>query len=237
MATPVMPMSSPATAGPHDAGGVEGRGVEGHGVGQVFSADHLDDERLARGHVHGVAQAEEEREHQDVPDLYAPADAVNAKRLKARSIWTNCVTMSVRRLGKASAMRPPKRPNTSTGRNWAAVVRPQDERVARELEDEPGLGDRLHPRPHQRDRLAAEEQPVVAVAEDAPGVGECDGADEEPEPRAWARPSPHAAPEGSCAGSSRPDRASSRCAWRCFRRPCASSIIVSKAARPSPADL
>ena len=49
---------------------------------------------------------------------------------------------------------------------------PQDERVAGELEDQPGLRHRLHPRPHQGDHLTAEEQPVVAVAEDARRVGE-----------------------------------------------------------------
>ena len=43
----------------------------------------------------------------------------------------------------------------------------QPERVVGELEDEPGLGDLLHPRPDQRDELAAEEQLVVAVAEGA----------------------------------------------------------------------
>ena len=42
---------------------------------------------------------------------------------------------------------------------------PEPERVVGQLEDEPGLGDLLHPGADQRDRLAAEEQPVVAMAE------------------------------------------------------------------------
>ena len=49
---------------------------------------------------------------------------VSAKRTKASTIWMVWVTMSVRRLGTASAMRPPKRPKTRTGRNCAAVVSP-----------------------------------------------------------------------------------------------------------------
>ena len=43
----------------------------------------------------------------------------------------------------------------------------EPERVVGQLEDEPGLRDLLHPGPDERDRLTAEEQPVVAVAEGA----------------------------------------------------------------------
>jgi hypothetical protein len=39
-----------------------------------------------------------------------------------------------------------------------------------QLEDEPGLGDLLHPGADQRDQLAGEEEPIVAMVErrDAP---------------------------------------------------------------------
>ena len=46
----------------------------------------------------------------------------------------------------------------------------QPDRVVGQLEDEPGLRDLLHPGPDERDRLAGEEQPVVAVAEGAQPV-------------------------------------------------------------------
>ena len=54
--------------------------------------------------------------------------------------------------------------------NWAAATTPEPERVAGQLQHEPRLGDRLHPRPDQGDPLAGEEEPVVAVAERAHGA-------------------------------------------------------------------
>ena len=57
-----------------------------------------------------------------------------------------------------------------TGMNWAAATMPSQIGSCGQLEDEPGLGDLLHPGPDQRDRLAGEEQPVVAVAEGAHAV-------------------------------------------------------------------
>ena len=48
---------------------------------------------------------------------------------------------------------------------------PEPERVVGQLEDQPGLGDLLHPGADERDRLAAEEQPVVAMAEGGDAAG------------------------------------------------------------------
>ena len=44
---------------------------------------------------------------------------------KLVSIANVCVTMSVRRFGRWSAMIPPKSPSTSTGRNWKAATTPR----------------------------------------------------------------------------------------------------------------
>ncbi len=52
-----------------DPGAVEDRGVERNGVGDVLAADHLDDERLAGGHVDRVDEAEQECQHEYMPDL------------------------------------------------------------------------------------------------------------------------------------------------------------------------
>ena len=46
-------------------------------------------------------------------------------RTKASVIWTAWVTISVCRLGRASAMIPPNSPRTSTGRKVSAVVSPR----------------------------------------------------------------------------------------------------------------
>jgi hypothetical protein len=63
----------PRDRGTHDAGRIEGSRVQGHRVGQVFTAHHLDDERLAGGHIHGVAEPEQQGQPEDLPDLYAAA--------------------------------------------------------------------------------------------------------------------------------------------------------------------
>ena len=49
----------------------------------------------------------------------------SANRMNASVIWTAWVTISVWRLGSASAIRPPNSPSRSTGRNASAVVRPR----------------------------------------------------------------------------------------------------------------
>jgi hypothetical protein len=66
-------------------------------------------------------------------------------RIAARSIITAWTAMRVWRLGSVSARRPANRPRIRTGTNWAAATTRQSIAV-RELEDEPGLGDLLHPR-------------------------------------------------------------------------------------------
>ena len=83
----------------------------------------------------------------------------------ARLIITTWTTISVGRFGSVSASTPANSPNTMTGTNWAAATTPSQSGSCGQLEDEPGLGDLLHPGADERDRLAAEEQPVVAVAE------------------------------------------------------------------------
>ena len=42
--------------------------------------------------------------------------------------------------------------------------------IARQLQDEPALGNTLHPSPDERNELAAEEQAVVAVTKGAPAT-------------------------------------------------------------------
>ena len=96
----------------------------------------------------------------------------SANRMKASVIWTAWVAISVWRLGRASAIRPPNSPSRSTGQERERRRQAEDQRVAGELEDEPRLGDLLHPGPDEADELAAEEQPVVAVAERPAAVGE-----------------------------------------------------------------
>ena len=60
--------------GPDHARGIEDGGVERDGVDQVFLRGHLNDERLAAGHVEGVDDAERSGQREHVPDLNAAGE-------------------------------------------------------------------------------------------------------------------------------------------------------------------
>ena len=153
--------------------------------------------------------------------------AVIRKSVIARTIIAVWMTMSVRRLGSASATMPPNRPSTSTGSELGDGDEPERERLVRQLEHEPGLGDVLHPGADQRGALPGVEQPVVAVAEGSQAVGA-----ERRERHRVAPPSPPASAAGpGCNGWSpdRPASISARCSRRCARRASASPIIAAEA--------
>ena len=145
-----------------------------------------------------------------------------------RPILIACVTISVWRLGRASVMSPPNRPRTMTGIHCMAATTPEQERVAGELEDQPALGDGLHPGADERHELAAEVQAVVAMPEGARAVGERH-AGGRPDQRSvsgawWA--AWRLVAGCSCVGS-RPASRSSRWPARWARRSSASTIIAS----------
>ena len=122
-------------------------------------------------------------------------------------------------------MTPPNSPNRITGPNWASDDETEPERIVGQLKDEPALGDLLHPRPDERDRLAGEEQPVVAVAE---GAGSLEGDRHRPAraARAVRGADPRPGRPWSMRGSgSTPASTSAMCTRRWSRRPSASSII------------
>ena len=85
--------------------------------------------------------------------------------MTARVIITVWTTIRVGRLGSVSARTPGEQPEDHDRDELGGGDDPEPDRIVRQLEDEPGLGDLLHPRADERDRLAAEEQPVVAMAE------------------------------------------------------------------------
>ena len=80
---------------------------------------------------------------------------VSTARIAARTIITAWTAMSVWRLGRTSASTPANRPEEEDGQELGGRHDAQPERVAvGQLEDEPGLGDLLHPGADQRDGLA-----------------------------------------------------------------------------------
>ena len=147
-----------------DPGGVEEHRVERDGVDDLVAADHLDDERLASRVVEGVDEAEDRREHVDVPEL----DPVRGdedgqdERLDHR-----------RRLG--DQQHPPLRQAVDDHPGEEGEDRHRQEleggdgaereRRVGEPQDEPRLPDRLHPGADERDELAEPEEPEVVVAQ------------------------------------------------------------------------
>ena len=199
-----------------DARRVEHRRVEGDRVADVAAPDDLDHEALADGHVDRVGGAEEQRQDDDHPDL---DDTGQREHGEDRGEHHHHGLHDEDRLAlrqdvgeHAAEQSEDHHREELRGSDHA-----QPERIVGELEDEPGLGDLLHPRPDQRDELAAEEQLVVAVAE---GAQPSDGVN-------GHRPRPVLVALGD---RSMPARWSAR--WR--RRASASSIISRDADRLVP---
>ena len=161
------PISRPATAGPRIRDAVEHRGVEPDRVRDVVAADHLDRERLAGRHVDRVRDAEQRGEDHHVPDL---DDAGHGEQRRGRTRGASRRSGSrcrVWRFGHWSAMTPPNSPKTITGPNWATDTSPsQSGSCVSWRTSQPWATCCIHV-PTSEISLAAEEQPVVAVAERA----------------------------------------------------------------------
>ena len=74
-----------------------------------------------------------------------PEQDEHAQDERQRHMAVAWVHSRLRRLGSASAARPPNSPRTITGRNCAAATSAQRDRVVGQLQHQPVLGDRLHP--------------------------------------------------------------------------------------------
>ena len=160
---------------PDDPRGVELGRVEPDGVRHVLAADHLDGEGLAGRHVDRVVDAEENRQDQDVPDLddAGHGQPEEDEREDHRHGLCREERLAFRQLvGDDATEQAENDDRPELGDRHQA----EPQRIVRQLKDEPGLGDLLHPCPDERDELAAEEEPVVAVTEGADAVKPADGA-------------------------------------------------------------
>ena len=176
-ATPTAPMVRPATAGPMIRAPLNIAELSATALPTSSRPDHLHRERLADRHVERVGGADREGDDDEQRDRFDCAMAITAKAIES-DILTSCVTSRVRRLGSASARTPANRPNRRIGQELRGRDHPEPEDVAGELQDEPRLGDLLHPRPDEADGLATEEEPVVAMTEgaDPAALGQSDAA-------------------------------------------------------------
>ncbi|MFN8629172.1 MAG: hypothetical protein U0838_02285 [Chloroflexota bacterium] len=155
----------------HDARAVEHRRVEGHRVLDVVAAHHLDAERLTGGHVDRVRHAQEQRKREDVPHLH-DAGLRERKQDEREHHLGELRRDEGLPLGQRVGHDPAEQAEDHHRQELRGRQQPEHERVARELEHQPRLGDRLHPRAHERDALAAEEEPVVPMGEGARAVPE-----------------------------------------------------------------
>ena len=149
-----------------DAGAVEHGRVEGDRVADVLAPDELDRERLADRHVDGVGDPEQEGQHEDHPDLDdvgEDEDGQDRGEDHHRGLGRDQDASLGQRIGGDPGEQAEDDDRDELGGGHDA----EPDRVVGQLEDEPRLGDLLHPGADQRDRLAAEEQPVVAVLERA----------------------------------------------------------------------
>ena len=146
---------------------IEHRRVERDRVVEVLAAHHLDDERLASGHVERLDAAQQEREHEDLPDL----DQSGRDERRERECQDHQDGLGGHERPALRQMigdEPAEQAEDQHRRELRRGDEAEVERIVRQLEDEPVLGDGLHPRPDQRDQLPEPEEPVVAMVQRVP---------------------------------------------------------------------
>ncbi len=146
----------------HDPRRVEDRCVQGDRAGEVARSDHLDQERLPRRQVDGPDDAEREREDADQRDgrtVRHHQDAEGDGQEHRRRLRDHHQAVTADPVCQHAGERRHERDGKERGRRHRA----ERERRAREPEDEPALGDRLHPEPDQRDALTEHVAAEVGV--------------------------------------------------------------------------
>ena len=146
---------------------VERRAVEADRVGQVVRADHLHDEGLPGRVVERGAQTEQGREDEDVPDRDDAGEVEHAERDRDQAH---------ERLGEdqqlALGVAVGEHPAPRAEEQHRQELQPggdaeRDAVVVGELDDQPVLGDALHPGADVRDHAPGVVDAVVAVAQRA----------------------------------------------------------------------
>ena len=154
----------PRDRGAEDARRVEQAGVQRDRVGQLRPAHHLDGEGLAHGCVDDEDRAARGGEQEHLPDLGAVGERETGEGrgdAHQRALGEDERPAPVEAVGERAAEEPEERVGTelADGERPDGVRRPVGE-----LQDEPRLGDVLHPGAAQRHDLPAEVEAVVAVA-------------------------------------------------------------------------
>ena len=164
-ASPTVAMSAARDRRPHHPGHVERARAQRDRVHQVLALHDLGDERLPGRHLEGGEQAEEDREPHD-PVHRHQVERTSGCRAASASISIPAWRISTSRcLLTRSAMTPPYSVKSRIGSEPSVVTSPTANARIGQVQHQPPLGHRLDPGAAQRDELADEEQPEVAVPE------------------------------------------------------------------------
>ena len=174
-----------------DARAVEHRGVDAHGVADVLAARpsrrRTTGGRACRRRWRSRAGSRAGRSSRSRP---GPSQRRTA-RTAARTIITTWTASSVWRLGRTSARIAGEQAQDHDRQELRGGHDAQPQRVAAaDRQDEPCLGDLLHPGADERDGLPAEEQPKVAMPERATSPWCAGDASRRERGRAGHRPAP-----------------------------------------------
>ena len=150
----------PGGRGSHDTGAVEHGRVEGDGVADVLAPDKLDRERLANRHVDRIGGPEEKGQQHDHPDLDDVRDDERSQH-EGKHHHHRLDGDEDAPLRQRVGSDPGEEPEHHDRQELRGCDDAQPDRVAGELQDEPGLGDLLHPGPDERYKLSGEEEPSV----------------------------------------------------------------------------
>ena len=148
--------------GPDDARRVEEAGIQRNGIRQLVAADHLERERVAPRSVEDESGAGENRQHVDDPDRLQAADHEDGERRREEhrdGLSADHEPAVVDSVGDDAC----EQAEDGEGDEAAEGEQSDGDRRARQLDDEPGERDVLHPGAADRDHLAGEEEAVVAV--------------------------------------------------------------------------
>jgi hypothetical protein len=154
-----------STSGSDDAGEIEAARIEGDRVGQVGAPDEVDHHRLPCRNLDRRDEAAAERENEQ------PADRHPVRRGEEPERGRLDEERDLRGAHDAELVRPVHdgpggHREEQDGNGGHRRDEADEERAVGQLQREPSLGHRLHPRADQRQRLADQEQAEVPVPQD-----------------------------------------------------------------------
>lgn len=155
--------------GADDAGSVEHGGVEGDGIDEVVATDHFYKERLARGDIESVDDAEEGGEDEQLPDLdliREGEDGEDAGEEHGGGLGGDDDVAA----GEAVGGETTEGGEEEDGDLARETDGTEEGGGSGEAVNQPSLGDVLHPGACEGDELAGEEELKIAVAEGAQSV-------------------------------------------------------------------